>query len=292
MRVLIFGANGMLGHKLVQQLGSQFDVFGTIRGDFSAVERFGTFDRERIIEFVDPENVDSIEQAFDTAQPDVVINAIGVIKQVPNAADVINTLRVNSIFPHLLAQAAERHRFRLVTISTDCVFDGKNGNYTEDDTPNATDLYGKSKYLGEVSGPNCLTIRTSIIGRELASVHSLVEWVLSNRGKRIEGFTNAIYSGFPTIVFADIIARLINDHKELNGLYHIASTPISKFELVSLINKYYGAGIEIVPSGDFQIDRSLDGSRFNAMTGFTPQPWEEMVRIMAADATPYDSWRK
>lgn len=292
MRLLIFGANGMLGHKLIQRLGGDFDVFGTIRGTFDAVGRYGIFNRERTICGVAPLNADSIENALNNVRPDVVINAIGVIKQVPNAKDVINTLSVNSIFPHRLADASAHFGFRLLTISTDCVFDGKKGNYNEDDIPNATDLYGKSKNLGEVTGPNCLTVRTSIIGRELASAHSLVEWVLSNRGKQIQGFTNAIYSGFPTIVFADIIARLMIDHKELSGLYHIASSPISKFDLVTLINRYYQAGIDIVPSGDFHIDRSLNASRFNALTGFVPEPWDEMVRRMASDPTPYDQWRK
>jgi len=282
----------MLGHKLIQQLDPEFEVFATLRGDVATVERFGIFDPQRMIPGVDPESAESIERAIVGVRPDVVINAIGVIKQVPNAKDVINTLTINSIFPHRLADASARHGFRLFTISTDCVFDGKKGHYNEDDITNATDLYGKSKALGEVIGIKCLTIRTSIIGRELWTGHSLVEWVLSNRGKRIRGFTNAIYSGFPTIVFADILRSLIIDHKELSGLYHIASEPINKFELVGLINKYYEAGIDIEPYGDFVIDRSLDGSRFNAQTGFRPTGWEEMVKRMAQDPTPYDSWRR
>jgi dTDP-4-dehydrorhamnose reductase len=292
MRVLIFGANGMLGHKLVQQLGSRFDVWCTIRGDLASVERFGIFNAERTIENVAADDISSIAAAIERSQPEVVINAIGIIKQLPTAKNVIATLTVNSIFPHRLAEFGKIYGFRVIGISTDCVFDGVRGNYSEADTPNAADLYGKSKNLGEVSGPNCLTIRSSIIGRELGSAHSLLEWALSNRGKRIKGFTNAIYSGFPTIVFADIISSLIIDHKDLSGLYHIASDPINKFELLNLINKYYDAGIEIVPSGDLTIDRSLDASKFNALTGFRPVKWEEMVARMAADPTPYDTWRK
>lgn len=282
----------MLGHKLIQQLDPEFEVFGTLRGEVATVERFGIFDPQRMIPGVNPESAESIENAIAAVRPDVVINAIGVIKQVPNAKDVINTLTINSIFPHRLGDAAERYGFRLFIVSTDCVFNGKKGHYNEDDITNATDLYGKSKALGEVIGTKCLTIRTSIIGRELWTGHSLVEWVLSNRGKRIRGFTNAIYSGFPTIVFADILRSLIIDHKELSGLYHIASEPINKFELVSLINKYYAAGLNIEPYGDFVIDRSLDGSRFNAQTGFRPAGWEEMVMRMAQDPTPYDNWRR
>ncbi len=292
MKLLIFGSNGMLGHKLVQQLCSRFDVFGTIRGDLASVSDYGIFKPEKTVEHVDADDLASIENAIHRSQPDVVLNAVGIIKQVPNAKNVITTLNINSIFPHRLAEFAEKYGFRLISISTDCVFDGVRGNYYENDIPNAADLYGKSKNLGEVTGPNCLTIRTSIIGRELDSAHSLLEWVLSNRGGRIDGYTNAIYSGFPTIVFADIISSLIIDHKDLSGLYHVASEPINKFKLLTLIDKYYKTGIEIVPSGDFKIDRSLNASRFNGLTGFKPEIWEEMVQRMANDTTPYEFWRK
>lgn len=292
MNILIFGANGMLGHKLVQQLGRGFDVFGTIRGTFDSLERYGIFDRSKIIENVSVQDTASIETAIQSAQPDVVINAVGVIKQLPSAKDVITTLEINSIFPHRLAEFGEKYGFRLFTISTDCVFDGVTGYYKEVDNSNATDLYGKSKNLGEVAGTNCITIRTSIVGRELSTSHSLVEWFLSNRGKQVEGFKNAIYSGFPTIVFADILNSLITDHKELSGLHHIASLPINKFDLLNLVNKYYKAGIEIIPTEDFKIDRSLNAERFNKLTGFRPPDWEEMVKSMASDPTPYESWRK
>ncbi len=290
-KVLIFGANGMLGHKLVQQLGGAFDVYGTIRGAFETVEKYGFFNKAKIIENVSATDIASIEAAVQTGQPDVVINAVGIIKQVPSAKDVITMLETNAIFPHRLAELAEKYGFRLFTISTDCVFDGVKGFYTEDDTPNATDLYGKSKNLGEVAGPNCFTIRGSIIGRELESSHSLIEWFLTNRGKTVKGFTNAIYSGFPTIVFADIIAGLIVEQKELSGLYHIAAEPINKFDLLTLVNKYYDADITLDRDEDFRIDRSLDGSRFAKLTGFKPRPWEEMIKRMAEDPTPYDSFR-
>lgn len=281
----------MLGHKLVQQLAGSFDVWGTIRGPFEAVERYGLFDPARMLEGVSASDPVSIEFAIRTAKPDVVINAVGVIKQLPTAKDVIATLEINSIFPHRLEAFSQRYGFRLITISTDCVFDGVRGNYSEDETPNATDLYGKSKNLGEVMGDNCLTIRTSIIGRELGTAHSLIEWFLSNRGKTVAGFANAIYSGFPTIVFADIIASLISEHKELSGLYHVASDPINKFDLLTLVNEYYDASVTIERSEEFRIDRSLNGTKFENATGFRPQPWEETIRTMAADPTPYDNWK-
>jgi dTDP-4-dehydrorhamnose reductase len=291
--VLVIGGNGMLGHKLVQRLGDKgLDVWTTLHSTFDEVERFGIFDRERTIETIDVTGIDSVKKAVDTAEPDVIINAVGVIKQSREATDIANTLLINSIFPHRLAKTANEAGARLILISTDCVFDGKDGNYTENDDPNALDLYGQSKRWGEVTADNCLTVRTSIIGRELSGAHSLVEWFLSNRGGSVKGYANAIYSGFPTIVFADIISSLINEHTGLSGLYHISSEPIDKFTLLTLINDAYDAGISVEPDEEFRIDRSLDSTRFRKATGFEPPSWEAMIGQMAADTTPYDEFRR
>lgn len=292
MRVLIFGGNGMLGHKLVQSFRDKFDVWTTLRGKCADVGRFGIFDAEKTIENIDAAEPGTILKAIETSRPDVVINAVGVIKQLPTSKDVVNTLTINSIFPHRLAELAGLFDFRLICISTDCVFEGTQGNYSEDDKPDATDLYGRSKNLGEVIGPNCITLRTSIIGRELENTHSLVEWFLSNRGKTVNGFINAIYSGFPTIVFADIIESLILLHRDLTGLYHVSSDPINKFELLKLIKSKFGLDIEIEPFEDFRIDRSLDSTRFREATGLLSPSWDEMIERMVEDQTPYDKWRK
>ena len=281
----------MLGHKLVQELGRDLEVFCTLRGGFDGVSKYGIFDEKRTIPGVDISDTGSVKAAIKKVKPDVVINAVGVIKQLPTANDVITTLSTNSIFPQRLAELAEAIGFRLITVSTDCVFKGDSGHYVEADTPDALDLYGQSKHWGEVTEGNCITVRTSIIGRELGSAHSLVEWFLSNRGGKVRGFANAIYSGFPTIVFADIIRDLIIEHSGLRGLYHISSEPIDKFRLLELINSAYGAGIEIQRFEDFQIDRSLNSDRFRNETGLEPASWEEMVERMAADPSPYDEWR-
>lgn len=291
MKVLVFGAAGMLGHKLYQRLSSRFDVTATIRGEFSSIGRYGIFDPTKIIENIDVRDRSSVESAIVAARPDVVINAVGVIKQLPSAKDVITTLEINAIFPHRLAELGAKYGFRTISVSTDCVFDGVKGNYTESDIPNATDLYGKSKALGELTDENCLTLRTSIIGRELGTSHSLVDWFLSNRGGSVKGFTRAIYSGFPTIVFADIIGDLVANRPELSGLYQVASQPINKFELLKLVNSAYEANIEIVPENDFAIDRSLDAAKFNELIGFKPAPWPELVARMAADETDYDAFK-
>lgn len=292
MKVLILGGNGMLGHKLVQTLSEKFEVWTTVRGSFDAVEQYGIFDRQHTLQNIDVALPESIRRGISEVRPDVVINAIGVIKQLPTSKDVITTLTANSIFPQQLAELSAELGFRLICIGTDCVFQGTKGQYAEDDPADALDLYGRSKYFGEVVGANCLTLRTSIIGRELQTSHSLVEWFLSNRGKAVNGYINAIYSGFPTIILADIISDLILNFKDLNGLYHVSSEPIDKFDLLNLINEAYKAEIEIKPFEDFHIDRSLDSSKFSHVTGFKVRPWKEMIQIMADDPTPYDLWRK
>lgn len=281
----------MLGHKLLQNFKEKFDVWATIRGEFASVERFGFFEKERLFEKVDVEQIDEIRKIVEIIKPNYIINCVGIIKQLPTAKDFIKTIKINSLLPHQLAEIADEFDSKLVTISTDCVFNGEKGMYSENDQPDASDLYGKSKHLGEVFEGKHLTLRTSIIGRELQSSHSLIEWFLSNQGKRIKGFSKAIYSGFPTIVFTDIISDLIINHSELSGLFHVSSEPINKYELLLLVKKYFGIDVEIDKDEEFKIDRSLDSSRFRQITGFKPQNWDEMIRIMAEDLTPYSDWR-
>ncbi len=292
MKILVLGGSGMLGHKLVQRWQGEFDVWTTIRGNLWDYERFGLFDKHKTFNSIDVTRPEAIEGVVGKIRPDVIFNAVGVIKQLPSSKDVVTTLQLNSILPHQLAGIAARTGSRLINISTDCVFDGARGNYTEDDVPNATDLYGKSKNLGEVVADNCLTIRTSIIGRELSTAHGLVEWLFANRGKTVNGFVNAIFSGFPTIVLADIISDLIRNHPDLHGLYHLSSEPINKFELLNLIKDSYGVDIKIEPFDDFHIDRSLDSTRLRQETGFSPASWPEMIGRMAKDETPYENWRR
>ena len=291
MRILILGGSGMLGHKLVQRLSPKCDVFATVRDDGELLTSRRILQPSQVLSHIDVTDDSAVKAAIATTQPNAVVNAIGIVKQLPTANDVINTLAINSMLPHKLSQLGKQYGFKLVTISTDCVFSGDKGNYSEVDTSDAIDLYGRSKVLGEVTKGNCLTIRSSIIGRELDTSHGLIEWFLSNRGGRVNGFANAIYSGFPTIVFADIIGDLLLDHPDLQGLYHVSSDPIDKFRLLRLVDRVFGAQITIDRDEDFKIDRSLDSSKFRAATGFTTQTWEDMIERMAADPTPYDDWR-
>lgn len=292
MKILIIGGGGMLGHKLYQTLKDKFEVWITLRGKFPDYEKYEIFNKNLTFDDIDIKVFESVEYVVKKIKPEVIINAVGIIKQLPSSKNVIKTLTVNSIFPHKLVEIAGKHNAKLIQISTDCVFDGEKGNYTEEDISNATDIYGKSKNLGELTETNCLTLRTSIIGRELQTSHSLVEWFLSNRGKKIKGYSNAIYSGFPTIVLAETIANLIQNNNDLNGLYHVSSAPINKLELLNLLNKAYQAEVEIEPFEDFRIDRSLDSTKFRQETGFSPASWKEMIERMANDPTPYQKWRK
>lgn len=289
MKVLILGAGGMLGHKLAQVFQKELDVWATVRSVSRFDERI--YGNTNIVENINVENIETVERAVGEIKPGVIINAVGIIKQLPTAKNVIKTLRVNSIFPHQLAETANAHGARLITISTDCVFNGKKGKYVETDVPDAEDLYGKSKNLGEVSAENCLTLRTSIIGRELNTAHSLIEWFLSNAGKTVKGYTNAIYSGFPTVIMAEIIRNLIVNHPTLEGLFHVSSEPISKFDLLNLANAAYETKVNIEPSDDYRIDRSLDSTKFRQATGFVPPEWGEMIKRMAADNAVYKNYK-
>ena len=277
----------MLGHKLVQVLQNKFDLWATIRTKYTDYEKYGIYNRTQTIENVDIEELILVENAVNKLKPDVIVNAVGIVKQLPTSKNVIKTLIGNSIFPHQLSEISNRVGSRLITISTDCVFNGMKGNYCESDVSDAFDLYGKSKYLGEVIADNCLTVRTSIIGRELNTSHGLVEWFLSNQGKRIEGYTRAVFSGFPTVVLADIISNLIEKHSELQGLFHVSSEPISKFDLLELVKHAYHADVEIEAFEDYKINRSLDSTKFREATGFAPLGWTEMVERMAEDDILY-----
>lgn len=295
-RVLILGGAGMLGHKVWQRLQRRFRVFVTLRSSdaLDVVRTLGGMGEEvasRVLVGVNGEEFATVERALDQVRPQVVVNCIGIIKQLPGASDPVLSIGVNSLLPHLLARSASLRGARLIHISTDCVFAGRRGIYRESDPPDAEDLYGRSKLLGEVAGAGCVTLRTSIIGRELRASSGLVEWFLSNRGGSVDGYDNAIFSGLTTLQLADTIGDVIERHASLEGLYHVSNEPIDKLTLLRLLDDAYGAGVIIRPSSAVRIDRSLDSTRFREATAWTPSPWPVLIREMAADVTPYDEWR-
>ena len=292
-RVLIFGAGGMLGHKLYQQFRDRFDTWATIRGQYSRYGRYKLFDPERICGGVDAYDFASVERTMRSVQPDVVINCIGIVKQLAAANAPIPSLELNALGPHRLADLCRETNARLLHISTDCVFNGKRGNYTETDPSDAYDLYGRTKFFGEVGYPGTLTLRTAIIGREISSQNGLVEWFLSNRPKgSVRGFRNAIYTGFTTHALAEIIAEVIDAFPTLSGVYQVSSEPINKYEMLLRLREAYNTDIQIEPYDDVRIDRSLDSTRFREETGFIPPTWKGMIEQMADDPTPYDKWKE
>jgi len=292
MRLLIFGAGGMLGHKLWQVCRDRFDTWVTVRSGYCDYAAYNLFDPKRVLERTDALHFDTVLRALAAAKPQVVVNCIGIVKQAPERNDSIANLSVNALFPHRLKSVCQAMGARLIHISTDCVFSGDRGKYVEDDTPDATDLYGRTKFLGEVNGRDCLTLRTSIIGRELRASHGLVEWFLGQRGGRVQGYTKAIYTGLTTLTLARIIADVVEQHSALGGLYHVSSEPLTKYDLLCLLREMFRAAIEIEPHAGVRVDRSLDSGKFRATTGFLPPAWPQMLGQLADDAAPYELWRR
>lgn len=280
MRMLIFGASGMLGNATLRLFTQSpgYLTFGSVRSS-GALRLLPEHLHQNIITGVDVENIDSLTRLFARVHPDVVINCIGLVKQLAEADDPLAALPINAMLPHRLARLCEVANARLVHMSTDCVFSGEKGMYTEEDASDAKDLYGRSKYLGEVDYPHAITLRTSIIGHELDGARSLVGWFLAQEGQ-VKGFKRAIFSGLPTVEIARIIRDHVIPHPELHGLYHVSAKPINKYDLLSLVAQEYGKTIEIIPDDKFAIDRSLDSSRFRAATGYDAPEWPALIRLM------------
>jgi dTDP-4-dehydrorhamnose reductase len=291
MRLLILGATGMFGSALHRVLAASSDLetWGTLR-DRSALRFFEPADHPRLLTGVDVTDSHALTVAFATARPDVVINAVGVVKQLAAADDPLQVLPINALLPHRLAALCAVAGARLVHVSTDCVFSGRRGGYTEDDPSDAEDLYGKSKAIGEVvDQPHVLTLRTSGIGHELTTRLGLVEWFLSAKGP-VKGYRRAIYTGLPWTELAAVIRDHVLPRPDLHGLLQVSSDPISKHDLLRLIAQAYGRPTVIVPDDAVAIDRSLDSGRFRTRTGYAPPPWPELVARMHA-ARPQEAVR-
>ena len=292
VRVLVLGGAGLLGHKLYQILRPRFDVFATVRKPASPYSRFGIFDPDRIQGEVDLRCVEPTLRVFAWSRPDVVINAVGAVPQRAESRDPLLNLEINSLLPHRLALICRARGCRLIHISTDCVFSGKKGGYNEQSASDAQDLYGRTKYLGEVYGQGALTLRTSFIGRELDSKYGLLEWFLSQKGKSCRGFSKAIFTGLTTVALAELVRDLIERHGELCGLYHVSADPISKYDLLCLINEVYDLGVRIEKDEEFVCDRSLDSSVFRMATEWQPPSWRAMVVQMKRDGAAHEPSNK
>ncbi len=337
MRVLILGAGGMLGHKVWQIFRDRFDCRAAVRTRLP----LALFDDDRVMAGIDAADFERVTRLIVKIRPDVVVNCVGVVKQLAAAHDPIASITLNSLFPHVVARACGEIGARMIHISTDCVFAGNADSrrsdspvrpvlarpvtqlplsqapvglespthvyYRETDLPDATDLYGRSKLLGEivteaqtrVSVPHSqtglsvphLTIRTSIIGRELRSANGVVEWFLLNRGGSVRGFTKAVFSGVTTATLAQTLAEVIEHHPGLQGLYHVAGAAITKYDLLVMLNEAFSAGVTIRPDDSVVIDRTLDATRFREATGMVPPGWREMIAALAAESPLYERWR-
>lgn len=284
MRVLVLGVTGMLGSAVFQTFSQalEHEIWGTLRSA-GAVRQFAEQARGRLLSGVDVLDQDALAAVLAQVRPDVVINCVGLIKQLADAKNPLTALPINAMLPHRLAGLCSLVGARLIHVSTDCVFSGRKGGYMESDVSDAEDLYGKSKYIGELHDlPHAITLRTSIIGHELNSNYALVDWFLSQQGS-VRGYSRAIFSGLPTWELARVMRDFVLPRPELHGLYHVAADPIAKLDLLRILASQYGKDIEIRPDDSLVIDRSLNGERFHAATGYMAPAWPQLIEKMHAD---------
>ncbi len=282
MKVMVLGAGGMIGNAMFRVLSasSALEVVGTVRSTSDATF-FPRNQRCRIIGEIDVAWPDGLAQVFGAERPGVVVNCIGLTKHVAGGNVPLSAIAMNALLPHRIATLCALFGARLIHISTDCVFSGEKGGYCETDMPDANDVYGRSKYLGEVVAGNAITLRTSTIGHELGTRHGLLEWFLSQN--RCKGYTHAIFSGVPSVELARIVADIVIPNPELSGLYHVAGPPIAKADLLRLVGDIYERDVPISLDDSLKIDRSLNAAKFEAATGYRAPPWSEMVRLMYND---------
>ena len=293
LKVLVLGGSGMLGHQLCRVLSKRHDVRATFHDAPEDYQRFYLLPRDRMIGGLDVGEWPKYVQALTSVRPDAVVNAIGIVKQRDEAKQAVPSIEVNALFPHRLADLCHDVGARLIQISTDCVFSGFRGGYSELDLPDPVDLYGRTKLLGELNREGCLTLRTSIIGWELRQRAGLLEWFASQRGKTIKGYDRAIYSGVSTVVLSHLIGDIIETRPELAGLYHVASMPISKYDLLVRLRDRLGwPDIRIEKDEAFHCDRSLVAQRFEMITGWKAPDWDKMIYDLVMEWPIYEEWRR
>lgn len=293
--IIVLGGEGMLGHKMFQTLSSRYPgtkctIYGSLKDPFYL--SIPLFTAQNTIDKIDVMDLPALRRFLEKEKPDFIINCIGIVKQRDEGKMAIPSITINSLLPHLLAEWAGNWGGRVIHFSTDCVFSGKKGNYSEDDPSDAEDLYGKSKYLGEVAVSNALTLRTSIIGRELTHFKSLLEWFLAQKGQKVKGFRRVIYSGVTTNYISELVARIISDNPKLSGLYQVTAPAITKHDLLCRLRDAYGLGVEIVADDSEISDRSMIGKRFLQVTGYKEPTWDYLIKQLSEDKTPYEQWKK
>jgi dTDP-4-dehydrorhamnose reductase len=282
MKVLVLGASGMIGSTMLRILASQSDwkVFGTVRS-LPRPERLPLEMASRLIYGVDLTNSDELMRSIRSFSPDAIVNCAGLTKHVSGGSDPLQALTMNSLVPHRLAELCVISGARLIHVSTDCVFSGNKGNYSETDFADARDIYGKTKHLGEIVSPGSITLRTSTIGHELGTQFGLLEWFLAQ--SRCKGYRRAIFSGLPTVEFARVIRDVVIPNTSLSGLYHVGAEAIDKERLLHVIKRQYGLNTEIESDDSVAIDRSLDSKKFSAEAGYRAADWSTLIKEMHDD---------
>jgi dTDP-4-dehydrorhamnose reductase len=287
MKILILGGSGMLGHRLWLNLSQVHETWVTVRGDGSQLPDIPEFPKRHIRPHVDALIFDEVNRALAAIQPNLVINCIGLIKQDPLVNDPLSSIKINALLPHQVSLICRTAGIRMIHISTDCVFSGKKGQYVENDPSDAEDLYGRTKFLGEVAYPHTITLRTSIIGREIKGGLGLIEWFLAQR-ETIKGYRRAIYTGFTTDELFRVILNYVIPRTDLKGVCHVSSNPISKYDLLLLVKEAFGRNVTILPDDGFISDRSLDSTQFRQLTGYKPPTWPEMIDELRKNSSLYD----
>lgn len=292
MKVLVLGGTGMIGHRMwasLSRLGH--DVYSVCRSDLKLeMKNLGNLNWSKSWQGVDVTDIAALESIFSDLKPEMTLNCVGIVKQHPLAKCPATIIELNSLFPHQLTEICRRHGSRLLQMSTDCVFSGEKGYYSEKDVPDAVDLYGRTKILGEVdSQEHVITLRTSSIGREVRPHGGLIEWFLSQKGKKVKGYTKAIYSGFPTETLAKVIHNHILPNPFLKGIYHVASEPINKYQLLQLAKEVLKVDIEVEKDDSFAMDRSLDPSTFRKVTDAPIWEWKDIISDLKVDFDFYNS---
>jgi dTDP-4-dehydrorhamnose reductase len=270
----------MLGHEAIRVLSPDFEVWGACRNPHDLPD-LGV-PPERLLGGLDAEKADSAYALVEHVRPTLVLNAAGIVKQLKAGKQAIPSISVNSLWPHVLADACAAHGARMVHVSTDCVFSGARGRYLESDVPDAFDLYGRSKLLGEVTDQDhVVTVRTSIVGWQLGEPTGLVAWFAAHRNEQLKGFTRAVFSGLTTGALTQVIRDIVMPDGTLSGLWHVSAEAIDKYTLLTELARHLKVIVDITPVDQPVIDRSLDSTRFRERTGWTPPSWAEMLEELA-----------
>ena len=278
MKILILGADGMIGHKMAQSL-SHFDLYLNSRSKSNYLHEYFPSSTLSNFDFLNQ----NIEDLIVKISPDYIINAVGITIR-RGASDNKETNFLNSQLPKKIDFWCKENQKKQIHFSTDCVFSGEKGNYNDLDLPDAKDDYGKSKGEGEINSNSTITIRSSMIGREIYNKTELLEWVISNKNKKIKGFDNAIYSGVTTLWMSNTVNEIIKNYPDLYGIYNISSPPISKYDLIAKINIYFKLNIKLERDSSYYSNKSLNSDRFFSGTNFTKPNWDEMLNDLYLDS--------